>query len=236
MCIRDRLKIPQWSLPLTQKQTHSSESAIVPEDLISRIAYQILPAGSVYNHGNGSTQSNEDMQPRLSEDTQNKTVLHGFPGVTFSPYCARQRVDSSGGTISGEGIKLLIPDKAIMDGHSIEITIQGCIDGPFELPDGITLASPVYRVAPHYNFLRKVTILMEYFIYLQSDQDCKDLVLLTSTRKSSVESHLRFQVTEADLHWLPQSQYVQVFVTHFCMIALGTGKRGEIKFEYMHCV
>ena len=158
------------------------------------------------------------------------TGINDVPGITLSQYCSKGRIDSSGGTIIGEGIKLVIPDRAIEDGQSIELSVQGCIDCPFELPDGVTLASPIFQVSPHCTFLRDVTVLMEYFLHIQSDEECKDLVFLTCTSKPGFQSRCTFQITESDLYCLRQNHYVQVSVRHLCKIALGTVNRGKSSY------
>lgn len=153
-----------------------------------------------------------------------------FPGIKFSNYYTKQAVTYRGDVIKGEGIELQIPGRAIRGGQSVEFTIQGCISGPFELPDDVSLASPVYVITPHYKFQREVTVLMDIFVHLQSYEDCKAVVFLTSPGKPVMDLEgpfWRFNVCETK----PQSstrlnQCVRIEVAEFCLFCLGIRRRG----------
>ena len=87
-------------------------------------------------------------------------------------------------TLVGEGIKLMIPHGATAKGTSLKISLRACINGPFELPDNISLASPVFLITPHCNFDSGVILTIEHFINLRSEEDCKNMVFLTCTETS----------------------------------------------------
>ena len=154
------------------------------------------------------------------------TLARDFPGIKFSNYYTKQVVTSMGNIIKGEGIELQIPGRAIKKGHSIEFMIQGCIEGPFELPDNISLATPVFLIKPHYKFQKAVTLLVDAFISLQS---CKELVFLTSPVKPRVDkgrAHWDFIINETVPQITDDDSRIMVEVEQFCLLCFGI-RRGK---------
>lgn len=151
-----------------------------------------------------------------------------FPGIVFSKHCAEMVVDSDGGTVIGEGIQLDIPENAIVSGDSVEIALQGCLGGPFLFPPDITLASPVYRIAPPCAFRQEVVLTIEHFAELESARDCEDMVFITSPTKPKIrkKAEWKFHVSEqARLECELRSQKAKLHLRHFCLGALGRRKR-----------
>lgn len=148
-----------------------------------------------------------------------------FPGIIFSEHCAKKTVDSKGTTIKGEGIQLKIPENAIEPGKLVDIAIQGCIDGPFVLPDDIVLVSPVYLFTPSHEFLEDVTLTIEHYAELESDEDCGDVYFITSPTKPEIQKD-----GEEEVHWefsvyaqpdcTPRGQHAKLYLRHFCLGAL----------------
>ena len=155
------------------------------------------------------------------------TLARDFPGIKFSNYYTKQVVTSMGNIIKGEGIELQIPGRAIKKGHSIEFLIQGCIEGPFELPDNIiSLVTPVFLIKPHYEFQKAVTLLMDTFISLQS---CKELVFLTSPAKPLVDEdglYWDFVINDTVPQITDDNCRIVAEVTQFCLLCFGI-KRGK---------
>ena len=160
-----------------------------------------------------------------------------FPGIKFSNYYTKETVTFRGGVVKGEGIELQIPGHAIDRDDSVEFTAQGCIDGLFELPDDVSFASPVFVLTPHYEFQKEVTIGMDTFVDLQSYQDWKDMVFLTSPAKPKFDEESRpyweFKVNEARPQCVRKSSFVRVQVKHLCLLCFGTRRRGEY-YNFMH--
>ena len=156
-----------------------------------------------------------------------------YPGINFSNYYTRQTVTYRGDVIKGEGIELQIPGHAIKRGESVKITIQGCIDGPFELPEDVSLASPVFVITPHYQFEREVTLLEDICIHLQSNEDCKEVVFLTSPSKPTRGNegpHWNFQISENKPQCNARSRRVRIQVKQFCLFCFGIRRRGNFIF------
>ena len=135
-------------------------------------------------------------------------------------------MDSKGGTITGEGIQLKIPENAIKPGKPVSITIQGCLDGPFVLPDDTVLVSPIYLFAPpRIEFYQDVILTIEHFAELESDEDCSDVYFITSPTEPEVpkdgeeEVHWEFSVY-AQPECTPRGRYGKLHLRHFCLGAL----------------
>ena len=154
-----------------------------------------------------------------------------FPGIKFSNYYTKETVTFRGGLVKGEGIELQIPGHAIDRDDSVVFTVQGCIDGPFELPDDVSFASPVFVVTPHYEFQKEVTIGIDTFVDLQSYQDWKDMIFLTSPAKPKVDGESRpyweFKVNDERPQCVRKSSFVRVQVKHLCLLCFGIRRRGE---------
>lgn len=159
------------------------------------------------------------------------TLARDFPGIKFSNYYTKQVVTSMGNIIKGDGIELQIPGRAVKKGHSIEFMIQGCIEGPFELPDNVSLATPVFLIKPHYKFQKAVTLLVDAFISLHS---CKELVFLTSPVKPQVDkggAHWDFVINETVPQITDDDSRIMVEVEEFCLLCFGI-RRGKYINNY----
>ena len=161
-----------------------------------------------------------------------------FPGVAFSKYCAKQEVDSNGATVMGEGIRLIVPQYAIRPGDSVPIALQACLDGPFILPDGIVLVSPVYRIAPPCAFRQDVILTIEHFAELETLDDCNEIVFITSPTKPKIrphkgEAYWKFKILDIKPKCTPRSHRGNVYLSHFCLAALGRRLTRRGKNAYM---
>ena len=159
---------------------------------------------------------------------------HEFPGIKFSNFYTKQRITFSGGIIKGEGIELQIPGRAIEKGHPVEFIVQGCIDGPFDFPDDVNLASPVFLITPHYEFQRAVTTFVDStFLYPQFHKYYKHVVFLTSPAKPHIDRdglHWKFMINENTTPQFIRSgklPRLMVQVTQFCLFCFGLRRSGE---------
>lgn len=167
-------------------------------------------------------------RPVTTSKTKKEPSQHSkaFPGIDFSSYRSFAIVGHKGTTIRGEGVQLRIPPKAIKRRTSLEISLQGCISGPFYLPGGIQLASPVFLVTctPQYQFQREITLTIHHFVLLQNCEQCKDMVLLTSP-ETKVEDkdyiYWSFHFSDQPLQCFPHVSFGEVELTHFCFFCFG---------------
>jgi hypothetical protein len=160
-----------------------------------------------------------------------------FPGIEFSSYRKHVMVGHKGRTIRGEGVQLRIPPKAIEIGTYLDMSLQGCISGPFCLPEGIQLASPVFLVkcTPQYQFQKELTLTIHHFVLLQNREQCKDMVLLTSPEmKVEDKDYIYWKLDHFHDQPLaqcsPYASYGEVELTHFSFLCFGIRlRRGKLR-------
>ena len=224
--------VPHSPMVETQLQSHTDS---IPSEQTVTSSSGATPSGATsISESVESVPSQEDNATQVQETfslESNVWYTHArdFPGIKFSNYYTKQVVTSMGNIIKGEGIELRIPGRAIKKGHSIEFVIQACIEGPFELPDNISLATPVFLIKPHYEFQKAVTLLMDAFISLESRDQ---LVFLTSPAKPQVDKdglHWDFTINEAMPQITDDNCRIVVEVARFCLLCFGI-KRGELNF------
>ena len=174
--------------------------------------------------------------PHSASDAKMSSVWYThakkYPGIKFSNYYTRKTVTHRGDIIKSEGIELQIPGHAIKQGESVEFTIQGCIDGPFELPEDVSLASPVFVITPHYQFEKEVTLSEDTFIHLQSYEDWNKIVFMTSPSKPTMDDdgpHWNFQISDSKPQYQFTTRRVWMQVKQFCLFCFGIRRRGRLK-------
>lgn len=161
-----------------------------------------------------------------------KMVESEYPGIEFSAYCSTMTIGSKGGVIRGEGIQLRVPPNAIGRGKSRKISLRACIDGPFQLPEDVHLASPVFLVTctSHGNLQRETTLTLHHFIQLTSHKECDMMVLLTSPQTPTRDEHgtcWRFEISDKQPRCFQNFTQGEVAVTHFSFMCFGI----RIKFS-----
>ena len=172
-----------------------------------------------------SSVSTSKSKQQPSQDLVQYSDSEAFPGIDFSSYRSHRTVDHRGHTIRGEGVQLRIPPYAIEEGTFLNISLQGCISGPFCLPEGIQLASPVFLIqcTPQYQFQRELTLTIHHFVLLQNREQYEDMVLLTSPEmKVEDEDYTYWKLHFSDqLKCFPRASYGEVELTHFSFLCFG---------------
>ena len=141
--------------------------------------------------------------------------------IYFAKDCVKQVIDCKGGTVCGREIKLEVPENALHKFESVAIEMQACLGGPFDIPDDVTLVSPVFKITPHFTFLREVSLTITHFANLESAKDCEELVLLTSPAECDPETK-RWVFTKCPTRpeCSPGSREATVHLSHFSLWAL----------------
>ena len=185
------------------------------------------------------TSSIGDMDTQLPADTWIPTVSMS-KGIVFSTFRTEQSVDSSGATVQGEGVRLIIPENAVKPSDSVNISIQACMGGQFVLPDDLVFESPVFLISPAYHFQREVTLVIEHFACIERLSDSTDMVFVSSPTKPKVmvlskfdSSRTAFWEFRAHGELCFSADYSQgrVQLKHFCFGALAK-KRNNSKKLY----
>ena len=146
-------------------------------------------------------------------------------------------MDHRGATVIGEGIKLRLPENAVQSGDSVNIELQGCIEGPFVLPHDTVLVSPVYRIAPPFVFHEEVMLTIEHFAVLETDEDCDEMVFITSPKMPKITEKTDKAYWKFEVYTKPEcavsSQHGDVCLKHFCLGALGRKLRRSKQIDLL---
>ena len=166
-----------------------------------------------------------------------------FSTIQFSPHCVKETVGYRGATIRGEGVQLRIPPNAIKKGCTMCVSIQGCLNGPFKLPDNVELISPIFLITcePHLDFQHNTTLTIHHFANLHSYDECKETILLTSPQIPTVDEdrHVwKFHVGDQRPHCFPKFTHGEVLLRHFSFECFGirrTRRIGKIAYSRNIC-
>ena len=114
-----------------------------------------------------------------------------YPGVKFFTESIHETIPSKNEpTILDRkdiGLKLSIPEGAIQDEEkdAALLDVQPCFKGPFTVPPGCQLTSPIYMVRKECKFKKDVKMEIEHFANLESDEDCKEMVFVAANPSPS---------------------------------------------------
>ena len=152
-----------------------------------------------------------------------------YPRMRFFGNPWKESVTSSGGAISWDeiGIAFDIPAGAVAAGEQVDLSVWPATAGPFSLPDGYELASPVYQITPAYDFLCNITIKIYHFCSLTIDKECDSMAFLSSsTSPTFVEQKpiYTFKILSKG-SFLPSNPCGCVSLKHFCNVGAGVKRK-----------
>ena len=152
---------------------------------------------------------------------------------------ATARITSSGISIDrleDMGISMLVPEGSIssIDEH-IDLHIQPCFSGPFQLPPEYEPASPAYLIHPSRktNFLKDVTVRIQHYVQLETEQDCEDMAFFSASYKPEYTEEKKpvyiFNkiLCGANTHFRKGEQVSEIALRHFCLLQNGKRKRSN---------
>ncbi len=127
------------------------------------------------------------------------------------------------------GIIIDVPPGAIPDNHPDDVTVKinACISGPFELPDGYELASPVFHIEPGVKLAQKpVELSMVHFIDIGIEEHCSELRFISASLEG--KGTIRFRHLDGGVFW-PGRRIGKIALQHFCLIGIARVKheKGE---------
>ena len=112
----------------------------------------------------------------------------------------------------------------------LDLVIQPCFSGPFELPDDYELASPVFLIQPsrRVDFQKDVTIRICHHASLCNKEVCEDMVFLSASStpnyKDSCPVYIFKEIRDAKTVFRPGDQVGEIALRHFCIPAIGKKK------------
>ena len=146
-----------------------------------------------------------------------------------------ESVDSDGRNLPwpDAGISINIPPGAIPKGEIVHMKVWPCLQGPFVMPEGYELVSPVYHISPEFDFKEEVEVHVTHFAVLQSEEDCDAMTFVTAqlmlrSENSYPEYHFR------DLkkgRFDKNSRTGTVTLNHFCKLAVARQQHSVEKTE-----
>ena len=167
-----------------------------------------------------------------------------YPGMKFVDGARRETLtfESAAKNIDLDevGISLSIPENAVSTSESsIQLEVQPCFSGPFDVPPDIELVSPAYIVKPSTEvpFKKEVQMNIRHHANLESEEDCEDMVFLSASttptyRGDSLVYKFREIKEEKGFFQSREEQPVgQIALKHFCILALGKRKREDDETE-----
>ena len=126
-------------------------------------------------------------------------------------------------SLKGPGIHLTIPKNSLgPTEESVTLSVHPCIGGPFKLPDGYKSASPVYMIkySRKVEFLNDVTVKIDHYARLESEEDCGDMVFLSASStpalRESKSMHIFKEIKGPKGVFRPGCQVGEIALKHFC--------------------
>jgi len=122
------------------------------------------------------------------------------------------------------GVTVDIPPGAVSE-QAVDGFVRPCLSGPFQLPEGIDLASPLYLVGPALKFTREIKFSLQHFINLKTPEDCEQMTFLSApSTPSYIGSEPTYQLREIKIQkgiFAVGSQVATIFLKHFCIVGIG---------------
>ena len=171
-----------------------------------------------------------------------------YPGVKFFTESIRETIPSRNQRTVLErrdiGLKLSIPEGAVQDEakDAVELDVQPCFKGPFRVPPGCQLTSPVYMIRNLCKFKKDVKMEIEHFADLKSDEDTEEMVFVTANPSPSYHgAHPIYNLQEVDnsghvSRFTPGERVGIITFQELKPGPLGTARKSKnINGEWMDC-
>ena len=102
------------------------------------------------------------------------------------------------------------------------LDIRPCLNGPFELPGGYKLASPVYLVESSKKGIAKLpfSIQIKHCANLLTQQDCEEMAFVNASTNPHRPVYIFNEVQEGKTSFKAQSQIGEIELQHFCWLAV----------------
>ena len=154
-----------------------------------------------------------------------------YPGILFLEGTKRETISTDKKTIDLEevGISLSIPENALPSTDPpLQLEVQPCFSGPFDVPQDVDLVSPAYVVSPSRKmaFQKEVLVKIWHHANLESEEDCEDMMFLSASTSPQYRGDTPvyiFKKMRVKGSFRPgEKQPVgQIALKHFCMLAVG---------------
>ena len=138
-----------------------------------------------------------------------------------------EKISSVGKKIDHEcdvGISINIPEGSISPDESVDLLIQPCFSGSFEIPEDMEPASPAYLIETSKQIVLKkpFTVRIQHSAKLQTEEDCKTMVFLRASSdpeyRGSDPIYVFREKEGAGGKFNEGSQFGEVALTHFSFL------------------
>ena len=162
-----------------------------------------------------------------------------FPGILLSGGNRKESITAAGKDIiclEDVGISLSIPKDALPSTDPpLDIQIQPCFSGSFEMPDNIKQVSPAYIVSPSRKvaFQKEVLVKIWHHANLETEEDCEDMVFLSASTspqyRGDTPVYTFREIRGAKGSFRPGEEQPagQIALKHFCILSLGKRVHSE---------
>ena len=106
-----------------------------------------------------------------------------LPSVNFQKAVLTKTFDSSGGVLeaTAAGVTISVPPGAVLSGVIATVSVKLCSSGAFQFPEDCQPVSPIYHIETNKKFVKPVELVISHDAVLQSEEDCKSVVILTAS-------------------------------------------------------
>ena len=131
------------------------------------------------------------------------------------------------------GIAFSIPQGAVPDNEELKLSVRPCLAGPFGLPLGYKLTSPVYIISPHFHFKKDIQLVIYHFANLKTDEDTENMSFLSApSSPQSTGSRLRYEFKSLKGGVFQKNEsFGTISLRHFCAASTGSSSRKR-PFDY----
>lgn len=150
-----------------------------------------MGADQYLKNNEGKTALDISMMSKKKEMLSPFTKLRknpAFPGILFSDGAKKETVTTNAKKIDlleEVGISLTIPKDALPSTDPpLDLHVQPCFSGSFQVPKDVELVSPAYIVKPSREVVleKDVSVKLCHHANLETEQDCRDMVFLSASK------------------------------------------------------
>ena len=123
------------------------------------------------------------------------------------------------------GFSLTVPPGTIPYRQSVKLTVCLSFSGPFVLPDGCELVSPVYFVSaePEIQLKKQIELSLDHWANLEDEESCRSLSFVFAPSdpvSEDLQSQFHFRPLPGGV-FAPDSQTGTIMVDHLSKFAVG---------------
>ena len=152
-----------------------------------------------------------------------------------------EKVTSAGRVIDLDdiGISVTVPEDSLPPDESVDLVIQPCFSGPFEIPEDMEPASPAYLIETNkkVELKKSLSVRIQHYADLQTEEDCKDMVFLQANSdpdySGSKPVYIFKEVEGVEIKF--RGQVGEIELTHFSWWRIGKRRKNRgLKFYYYY--